>query len=125
MVAVAVRAQAKVCAVVASANKAESAVRPTAPRPAAKSVSIASSAAAKTLAATSVAVALGMDLPVSQHTPARQQSSFLVVCPSYFDRRGRIAVACAASNTMSANAMELLAQTYALLAQCCGGQLVY
>lgn len=58
MVAVAVRAQAKVCTVVASANKAEPASRPAAPRPAAKSVSMASSAAAKTLAATSVAVAL-------------------------------------------------------------------
>ena len=59
MVAVAVRAQAKACVVVASANKAEPASRPAAPRPAAKSVSMASSAAAKTLAATSVAVALG------------------------------------------------------------------
>mmetsp|Transcript_5766 Transcript_5766/g.20978 ORF Transcript_5766/g.20978 Transcript_5766/m.20978 type:complete len:171 (-) Transcript_5766:70-582(-) len=75
MVAMALRVQPKVCAVVASANKSETAARPAAARPVSKSANLAATTAAKTLVATSVAVAL-------------------------------------ASNTMSANAMELLAQTY-------------
>lgn len=65
MVAMALRVQPKVCAVVASANKSETAARPAAARPVSKSANLAATTAAKTLVATSVAVALGKQ----PHTP--------------------------------------------------------